>query len=107
MFSICYNSRVKYEETGQHPERITKIKPFKNKYIGERTNASLKKKKQDWKKFKENNVTTALTVLYAKKKKYILLHIRHKSNREKQVMLLIISNGEKWQYLASKKLSAL
>ena len=45
MFSICYNSRVKYEETGQHPERITKIKPFKNKYIGERTNASLKKKK--------------------------------------------------------------
>ena len=44
MFSICYNSRVKYEETGQHPERITKIKPFKNKYIGERTNASLKKK---------------------------------------------------------------
>ena len=72
MFSICYNSRVKYEETGQHPERITKIKPFKNKYIGERTNASLKKKKQDWKKFKENNVTTALTVLYAKKKKNIL-----------------------------------
>ena len=45
MFSICYNSRVKYEETGQYPERITKIKPFKNKYIGERTNASLKKKK--------------------------------------------------------------
>ena len=33
MFSRCYNSRVKYEETGHHSERITKIKPFKNKYI--------------------------------------------------------------------------
>ena len=67
----------------------------------------LRYKKKDWKKFKENNVTTALTVFFAKKKKYILLYIRHKSNREKQVILLMISNGEKWQYLAFKKLSAL
>ena len=29
MFSICYNSRVKYEETGQHPERITKLNLLK------------------------------------------------------------------------------
>ena len=29
------------------------------------------------------------------------------SSREKQVILLIIQNGEKWHYLAVKKLSAL
>ena len=32
---------------------------------------------------------------------------KHNSNREKQVILLMISNGEKqWHYLAVKKLSA-
>ena len=31
---------------------------------------------------------------------------KHNSNREKQVILLIIRNGEKWHYLAVKKLSA-
>ena len=32
---------------------------------------------------------------------------KHNSNREKQVILLIITNGEKWHYLAVKKLLAL
>ena len=42
-----------------------------------------------------------------KKKKYNITH-KHNSNREKQVILLMISNGEKqWHYLAVKKLSAL
>ena len=33
--------------------------------------------------------------------------IKHNSNREKQVILLMTSNREKWHYLAGKKLSAL
>ena len=32
---------------------------------------------------------------------------RHNSNREKQVILLMIPNGERWHYLAIKELSAL
>ena len=32
---------------------------------------------------------------------------KYKSNREKQVILLIISNGEKWHYLVVKKLLGL
>ena len=32
---------------------------------------------------------------------------KNNSNREKQVILLMIPNGEKWHYLAVKKLSAL
>ena len=32
---------------------------------------------------------------------------KHNLNREKQVILVIISNGEGWHYLATTKLSAL
>ena len=53
--------------------------------------------KEDWNKFEKNNVIAALNVLYPA---YVS---KHNSNREKQVILLVISNGEKWLYLAVKK----
>ena len=58
---------------------------------------------------RKNNVTIALNVLYAEKEKIYPAYVsKHNSNREKQVTLLMISNGEKqWHYLALKKLSAL
>ena len=47
-------------------------------------------------------------VLYAKKEKIYPAYVsKNNSNCEKQVILLMISNGEKWHYLAVKKLSAL
>ena len=74
-------------------------------------------------KIEKNNVTIALNVLYAKKEKYILLMFQHNWNCEKQVVLFMISNGEKckvkfkegeaksegmqWHYLTVKKLPAL
>ena len=43
----------------------------------------------------KNNVTIALNVLYAKKEKIHPAYIsKHNSNREKQVILLMVSNGE-------------
>ena len=46
--------------------------------------------------------------MYAKREKiYSAFVSKHNSNREKQVIHLMISNGEKWHYLAVKKLSAL
>ena len=60
-----------HEQIGKHPERITKIKPFINKPNWEKINSP--SEKDNWKKFEKNNVTTVLNVLYAKKKKYILL----------------------------------
>ena len=68
------------------------------------------------KKFEKNSVKIALNVLYAEKEKiYPACVSKHRSNHEKQVILLMIPNGEKreaksegqWQYLAVKKLSAL
>ena len=46
--------------------------------------------------------------MYAKKEKIYPTYVsKHNSNREKQVILLMILDGEKWHYLAVKKLSAL
>ena len=42
-----------------------------------------------------------------KDKKWPAYVSKHNSNREKQVVLLMIPNGEKWLYLAVKKLSAI
>ena len=81
------------EETKKDPQRITKIKPFIKKYNREGINYLLEK--DDWKKFEKNNVTIALNVLYTKKEKVYLASVsNHNSNREKQVILLMISNRE-------------
>ena len=55
------------------------------------------------------NVTISLNVSYAKKEKIYPAYIsKYNSNHEKQVILLMIWNGEKqWHYLAIKKPSAL
>ena len=64
--------------------------------------------KYDWKKFEENNQTIALNVLYAKKERLYHAYVsKNNSNREKQVLLLMILNGEGRHYPVVKKLSAL
>ena len=56
----------------------------------------------------EKHLTTALNVLYAKKVKISPAYIsKHNLNREKQDNLLMTLNGEGWDYLAAKKISAL
>ena len=52
--------------------------------------------KDDWKKFEKNNPTIALNVLYAKieEKIYQAFISKHNSKREKQIILLMIRNGE-------------
>ena len=56
----------------------------------------------------KNDVTIALNVLYAKKEKIYPAYVsKHNSNYQKQVIILMIPNGEGWHYLAVKKLSAI
>ena len=57
------------------------------------------------KKNLKNNGTIAPNVLYTKKEKIYLA--KHNSNRQKQLILLMILNGEGWHYLAIKRLLAL
>ena len=52
--------------------------------------------KDDCKKFYKNNLTISLNALYAKKEKIYPAYVsKHNSNHEKQVILLLITNGEK------------
>ena len=82
MFSKCYNSWVKLRRNRKTCERITKIKPFINKYNWEGTN--FRSQKDDWKKFEKNNIAVALYLLYAKKEKICPAYVsKHNLNREK------------------------
>ena len=50
----------------------------------------------------------ALNALHAKNERIFPGYVsKHNSNREKQVILLMIPNGQRWHYLAVKKLTAL
>ena len=50
----------------------------------------------------------ALSVWYAKNEKINPgRFLKHNSNHQKQVVILMILNGKAWPYLAVKKLSAL
>ena len=82
------------------------MKPFVNKYKWEEINFPLQK--DDWKRFEKNNVTISLNVFNTKKEKiYPAFVSKHNSNRAKPVTILMISNRDKWHYLAVKKLSTL
>ena len=78
---------------------MTKIKAFVNRYNWEGIN--FPSEKDDWKKFEKNNLKIALNVLYAKKEKKDLAYVsKHNSNREKQIIFLMIPNEERWHYMA-------
>ena len=105
-FQYAATVALNYEEIKKDSQRITKIKPFINKYNWERIN--FPSKQDDQKKFEKNNVKITLNVFFAKKVKiYPAYRSKHNPNCEKQVILLMIANGEKWHYLAVNKLSAL
>ena len=71
---------------------MSKIKPIINKYIWEGIDFPSEK---NWKKSEGNNVTIALNVFYAKKEKIYPAYIsKHNSSREKQVIILMILNGQ-------------
>ena len=96
-----------YEEIKKDPQRQTKIKPFIDKYNWNGINYP--SEKDGWKKIEKNNVTIVLLIVsYAKIEKIYHTYVSKRNpNREKQVILLMISNGEGKHYLAAKKLSAL
>ena len=61
MFQYAVTVRLNHEEMKKDPPRVTKIKPFINKYNWEGINFS--SEKDDWRNLQKNNVTIALNVL--------------------------------------------
>ena len=65
---------------------------------------------KDWKKFELNNESIALNILYVPHKTgkiHLAYKSKHNLTREKQVILLMITDGEKWHYAAVTRLSGL
>ena len=96
-----------HEKVNCHPERISKIKPFISNLNWE--NINLPPQEQDYKTFEMNNKSIALNVLHADNEEKITQYYKSEFNktREKQVILLVISDNKKQYYLAVKRLDAL
>ena len=102
------NLALNFNKTDKHPQRISKIKPFIDNYNWNDVNFPTAKK--DWNKFELNNKDVALNILYVPfntKKIEIAYKSKYNLVRDNQIILLMISNGENWHYLAVKSLSRL
>ena len=65
---------------------------------------------KDWKKFESNNKSIALNALHVPHNTEKTRHAyksKYNKQRQNRVTLLMINDGEKWHYLAVKKISAL
>ena len=61
---------------------------------------------KDWKKFESNNKSIALDILYVPHNTEKIRHAyksKHNKKRKSQVILLMITDGDKWHYLPVKK----
>ena len=97
-----------YQTIKTNPERISKLKPYINKYNWEGIEFPAGPK--DWKKFEQNNKTIALNILFVPHNtETIRVAYRSEYNHKhkKQVILLMITDGIKLHYLVVSNLSAL
>ena len=106
IFKRCLVDALNYQNIKRNPERISKLKPYINKYNwkGVKSPAGTK----EWIKFERNNRTIALNLLYIPSNtKTVTVGYRSEYNNKhkKQVILLMITNGRKYLYLAVTNLS--
>ena len=107
-FKYALTVALNHEEIGSNPQRITKIKPFINTYNWK--DIKFPSHSNDWKKFEQNNKTIALNILfvpYNTKQMRQAYISKYNSKLDSQVILLMITDGEKWHYLAVKNISRL
>ena len=96
------SAALDHKNIGRDPQRLSKIKPFITKYNWGGIEFPMQK---DYKKFEQNNETIALNILYVfYNTEQIRCAYKSKYNNERknQVILLMITDGEKWHYLALK-----
>ena len=107
-FQYATTLALNFNNIDKHHHRISKIKPFIDNHNWNDINFLAAKK--DWNKFELNNKNVALNILYVHfntKKIEIAYKSKYNLIRDNQIILLMISNGENWHYLAVKSLSRL
>ena len=106
-FQYAVTLALNLDKIKKDPQRISKIKPFIEKYNWEDIDFASTSK--DCEKFESNN-KIAFNILYVPyNTKEINISYKSKNNltQERQTILLMISNGQKWHYLVVKNLSGL
>ena len=101
-FQNALDDVLNYQTIETHPERISKLKPYIDEYNWEGINFPAGSK--EWQKFEQNNDTIAFNILYVKhniKKISVVYRSKHNNTRKKQVILLMIGDGEKYHYLTN------
>ena len=107
-FQYAVTLALNYDKIDRNPQRISKIRPFIDQYNWKDIDYPATSK--DWKKIEQNNESITLNILYVShntRKIHIAYKSRHNLTREKQVILLMITDGEKWHCLVVKNLSGL
>ena len=107
-FQYAVTVALNHDKVNKDLQRVSKIKPFINQYSW--NDIDFPSTGKDWKKFGLNNESIALNILYVPHntgKIHLAYKPKHNLTRKKQVILLMITDGEKWHYTAVKRLSGL
>ena len=102
-FQYSITVALDHRNIGRDLQRISKIKPFFTKYNW--SGIEFPATQKDWKKVEQNNETIALNILYIPyntEQIHCAYKSKYNNEGENQVILLIITDGEKWYYLALK-----
>ena len=100
-FQYSLTVALNYQNIKKDPQRISKIKPFIDQYNWKEISCLSHQK--DWEKFEWNNKPIALNILYVPHDTEEIRHVymsKCNTKLENQVIFLMISDGEKWHYLA-------
>ena len=106
-FQYAVTLALNLDKIKKDPQRVSKIKPFIEKYSWE--DIDFPSTSKDWKKIECNN-EVALNILYVPyntKKLNIAYKSKNNLTHKRQIILLMISDGQKWHYLVVKNLSGL
>ena len=107
-FQYASTVALNYNEIENHPERISNIKPFIDQY--KQKEIDIPSYSKDWKRFEQNHKTIVLNILYVP---YNTEEIRvackseYNFKRDNQLILLMITDVEKGNYLPVKIFPAL
>ena len=102
-FQYALTVALNHQNIERYHQRISKIEPFINQYNWK--DIDFPSHQKDWKKFEQNNKTIALNILFVPHNTKQIRHAyksKYNNKRENQVILLMITDGEKWYYLAFK-----
>ena len=102
-FQYALTVALNHEKIKRDRQRISKIKPFIDQYNWNEIDFLSTGK--DWKKFELSNKSIALNIIYLPHNTEKICHAynsKYNLTRENQVILLMITDGEKWHYLAVK-----